>query len=89
MTITRIHAVIAFILMVCAVAGAHLWRPTAHLADTRAKIELEQMFPAAFGDFNHGIHDSAHRSPFERDSSRRREYTWPSMVPDAALIRRC
>lgn len=51
MTITRIQAVIAFILMVCAVAGAHLWRPTAHLADTRAKIELEQMFPAAFGDW--------------------------------------
>ena len=51
MTITRIQAFIAFVLMACAVAGAHLWRPTAHLADTRAKVDLEQMFPAAFGDW--------------------------------------
>lgn len=51
MTITRIQAVIAFILMACAVAGAHLWRPTSHLADTRAKVDLEQMFPTAFGDW--------------------------------------
>lgn len=51
MTITRIQAVIAFILMACAVAAAHLWRPTAHLADTRAKVDLEQMFPRAFGDW--------------------------------------
>ena len=51
MTITRIQAVIAFILMVSAVAGAHFWRPTAHLADSRAKVELEQMFPVAFGDW--------------------------------------
>jgi EpsI family protein len=51
MTITRIQAAIAFVLMACAMAAAHLWRPTAHLADSRAKIELEQMFPAAFGDW--------------------------------------
>lgn len=51
MTITRIHAVIAFILMACAVVGAHLWRPTAHLTDTRAKVDLEQMFPREFGDW--------------------------------------
>jgi len=51
MTITRIQAVIAFILMACAVAGAQLWRPTAHLADSRAKVDLEQMFPAAFGEW--------------------------------------
>jgi len=51
MTISRIQAVIAFVLMACAVAGAHLWRPTAHLADSRAKVDLEQMFPRAFGDW--------------------------------------
>lgn len=51
MTITRIQAVIAFIVMACAVAAAHLWRPTAHLADTRDKVDLEQMFPRAFGDW--------------------------------------
>ena len=51
MTISRIQAVIAFVLMACAVAAAHLWRPTQHLADTRAKIELEQMFPVRFGDW--------------------------------------
>jgi EpsI family protein len=51
MTITRAQAAIAFVLMVCALAGAHIWRPTAHLADSRAKIDLEQMFPVAFGDW--------------------------------------
>ena len=51
MTITRIQAVIASILMACAAAGAHLWRPTAHLADSRVKVDLEQMFPAAFNDW--------------------------------------
>ena len=51
MTITRIQALIAFILMACALASAQLWRPTAHLADSRAKVDLEQMFPAAFADW--------------------------------------
>ena len=49
MTPVRIRAAIAFTLMICAVTGAHLWRPTAHLADSRAKVDLEQLFPAAFG----------------------------------------
>jgi len=51
MTATLIKAVIAFALMIGAAAGAHIWRPTAHLADSRAKVDLEQMFPAAFGDW--------------------------------------
>mgnify|MGYP000340490640 CR=1 FL=1 len=51
MTGTRIKAVIAFALMISAVAGAYLWRPTVHLADSRAKVDLEQIFPAAFGDW--------------------------------------
>ena len=49
MTPVRVKATIAFTLMICAVAGAHIWRPTAHLADSRAKVDLEQLFPAAFG----------------------------------------
>ena len=51
MRLVRIKAAIAFILMICAVAGAHVWRPTAHMADSRTKIDLEQMFPKAFGDW--------------------------------------
>lgn len=51
MTITRIQAAIAFVLMACALAVGQLWRATEHLADTRAKVDLEQMFPAAFGDW--------------------------------------
>ena len=51
MTVTRIKAVIAFVLMVSAVAAAYFWRPTVHLADSRAKVDLEQMFPSAFGDW--------------------------------------
>jgi len=51
MNITLIKAVVVFALMISAAAGAHIWRPTAHLADSRAKVDLEQMFPAAFGDW--------------------------------------
>ncbi len=51
MTLPRIHASIAFVLMVCALAAAHAWRPTVHMADERTKIDLEQMFPRQFGDW--------------------------------------
>ena len=51
MTSARIQAGIALLLIVCAFAGAQVWRPTAQLADTRAKVDLEQMFPRAFGDW--------------------------------------
>lgn len=37
--------------MLVALAGARAWRPTVHLADTRPKINLEAMFPKAFGDW--------------------------------------
>ena len=48
MTSLRLQAGIALVLMVCALVGAHVWRPTAHLADTRARVNLEQMFPTTF-----------------------------------------
>ncbi len=51
MTSQRIKAFVALVLMVAALAAAQAWRPTAHLADTRAKVELETMFPKAFGDW--------------------------------------
>ncbi len=51
MTALRIRAAAALLLMTLAFAGAHAWRPTAHLADTRPKIELDTLFPKAFGDW--------------------------------------
>ncbi len=51
MTSQRIKAFVALVLMVAALAAAQAWRPTARLADTRAKVELETMFPKAFGDW--------------------------------------
>ena len=51
MNSSRRNAVVALGLMGAAAAGAVVWRPTAHLADSRAKVDLEQMFPAAFGDW--------------------------------------
>ncbi|MDP1534193.1 MAG: EpsI family protein [Rubrivivax sp.] len=37
--------------MALAFAGAHAWRPTQHMADMRQKVDLETMFPKAFGDW--------------------------------------
>ena len=51
MNLSRIHAGIAFVLMACALVAAHAWRPTAHLADGRDKVDLEVMFPREFGDW--------------------------------------
>ena len=51
MTAQRIKAVIVLVLSMAAFAGAAAWRPTAHLADTRPKVDLETMFPTAFGDW--------------------------------------
>lgn len=48
MTSPRIKAFVALMLMVVALAAAQAWRPTAHLADTRAKVDLESLFPKAF-----------------------------------------
>ncbi len=47
----RISATVALVLMLGAFAGAHAWRPTARLADTRPKVELETLFPRQFGDW--------------------------------------
>jgi EpsI family protein len=49
MTSLRLQALIALVLMVAAFAAAHAWRPTANLADTRPRVDLEAMFPKAFG----------------------------------------
>lgn len=51
MSFARIQAAIALLLIIGTVAVAHAWRPTAHLADTRAKVDLEQWFPSAFGEW--------------------------------------
>lgn len=47
----RRRAVVAAGLMAASFAGATAWRPTVHLADQRAKVDLETMFPMAFGDW--------------------------------------
>jgi EpsI family protein len=51
MNATRWRAALLFVLMVVAFAGAQAWRPTAHLADTRPRIQLEQLFPVQVGDW--------------------------------------
>ncbi len=47
----QLKALVALLLMLAAFAGAQAWRPTSRLADTRPKVELETMFPKAFGDW--------------------------------------
>ena len=47
----HLKALLALLLMLAAFAGAQAWRPTSRLADTRPKVELETMFPKAFGDW--------------------------------------
>ena len=51
MTASRIRAAVALAIMMVAFAVAHAWRPTARLADMRAKIELEELFPRSFGSW--------------------------------------
>ena len=51
MTAVRIKALIVFALLALAAGGAALWRPKIHLADTKPKVELEQIFPQQFGDW--------------------------------------
>lgn len=46
---TRRRAAIVTAMMVASAAGAAWWRPTTHLADLRPRIELETLFPKAFG----------------------------------------
>lgn len=45
----HIKAAIVLLLMAAAFAGARAWKPTQHMADTRAKVDLETMFPKQFG----------------------------------------
>jgi EpsI family protein len=49
MTAQRVKAFLILLLIVAAGVGAHAWRPTQFLADTKAKIDLEQMFPKRVG----------------------------------------
>jgi EpsI family protein len=51
MNAVRMKAAAAFVLMAVAFGGAVAWKPTQHLADQRAKVELESLFPRAFGDW--------------------------------------
>lgn len=51
MTASRVRAAVVAMLMALSFAAAMAWRPTAHLADQRPKVELETMFPKAFGDW--------------------------------------
>lgn len=51
MKAAHIKAILALLLMLAAYAGAQAWRPTARLADSRPKVELETLFPKAFGDW--------------------------------------
>jgi EpsI family protein len=48
-TSRRLSTIVVFALMLSAFAGAHVWRPTVHMADSRPKIELETLFPKSFG----------------------------------------
>lgn len=51
MTLSRIKAVVALALMALAFGLSHAWKPTKHLSDMQAKIDLEQMFPKTFSDW--------------------------------------
>lgn len=51
MSALRWRAVVVLALMLSALAVAHAWRPTRHLADMRAKVDLEAVFPKQFGDW--------------------------------------
>lgn len=51
MTASRIKAIVVFVLMACAFGVATAWKPTTHLADQRAKLDLEVLFPRSFGDW--------------------------------------
>ncbi len=51
MKTSQIKAVIVFVLMAASFAVATAWKPTEHLADQRAKIDLETLFPRSFGEW--------------------------------------
>lgn len=51
MTAARVKALVALLLMVVAFVAGEAWRPTKHLSDQQAKVDLEAMFPKTFGDW--------------------------------------
>ena len=51
MNLPRIKAIIMLTLCIVAYTGAQVWRPTAYLSGTRPQINLETLFPKAFGDW--------------------------------------
>jgi EpsI family protein len=51
MTAARLNAVVALLLVLVAASVAQFWRPTAHMADTRSKVDLEVLFPKRFADW--------------------------------------
>lgn len=51
MNALRWKTVLVLVAMMTALAGAHAWRPTQRLADTRPKVELETLFPKSFGEW--------------------------------------
>lgn len=48
---TRRRALVVTGLMAASYAGAAAWRPTIKMADQRPKVDLETIFPKAFGDW--------------------------------------
>lgn len=51
MTSQRIKALLVLALILASFAAAAIWRPTAKLADTRPRVELETLFPRQFGEW--------------------------------------
>jgi EpsI family protein len=45
----RLRALLASLVLMSASGVAHIARPTVHLAEQRAKVDLEALFPASFG----------------------------------------
>lgn len=51
MTASRVKAAVVLLLMALTFGVAAAWKPTVHLADQRAKVDLETLFPRSFGDW--------------------------------------
>ena len=49
MTGVRVRALFAALLLISASGLAHVTKPTIHLADQRGKVDIETVFPTAFG----------------------------------------
>lgn len=47
----RVKALLALLMMVAAFVASEAWRPTKRLSDLQARVDLETMFPKAFGDW--------------------------------------